>query len=130
MRLIGFLRPHLRGRVWSLVLSCLAIAGTVAIPLLLGAAVDAIEDGATATRCSRCRWRSSARASLRLALAVPRRLISGKVSLGVEYDLRNRLYRHLQSLELGLLRPPADRSADVARDGGPPVRCASSSATG
>ena len=32
---------------------------------------------------------------------MPRRLISGRVSLGVEYDLRNRLYRHLQSLELG-----------------------------
>ena len=30
-----------------------------------------------------------------------RRLISGRVSLGVEYDLRNRMYRHLQSLELG-----------------------------
>ena len=32
---------------------------------------------------------------------MPRRLIAGRVSLGVEYDLRNRLYGHLQSLELG-----------------------------
>jgi len=32
---------------------------------------------------------------------VLRRLVAGKVSLGVEYDLRNRLYRHLQGLELG-----------------------------
>jgi ATP-binding cassette subfamily B protein len=27
--------------------------------------------------------------------------VAGKVSLGVEYDLRNRMYRHLHSLELG-----------------------------
>jgi ATP-binding cassette subfamily B protein len=38
---------------------------------------------------------------LRVALSVPRRLIAGRVSLAVEYDLRNRLYAHLQSLELG-----------------------------
>ena len=101
VRLLGFLRPHLRGVVWSLVLSCLAIAGTVAIPLLLGEVVNAIERAATATRCSRCRWRSSAPASCGSRSPCPRRLISGKVSLGVEYDLRNRLYRHLQSLELG-----------------------------
>ena len=27
--------------------------------------------------------------------------MAGKVSLGVEYDLRNRMYQHLHSLELG-----------------------------
>ena len=37
---------------------------------------------------------------LRLAFSVVRRLVAGKVSLGVEYDLRNRMYEHLQSLEL------------------------------
>ena len=30
-----------------------------------------------------------------------RRVVAGKVSLAVEYDLRKRIYRHLQSLELG-----------------------------
>ena len=30
-----------------------------------------------------------------------RRLVAGRVSLGVEYDLRNRMYGHLQGLELG-----------------------------
>ena len=38
---------------------------------------------------------------LRLAFSVARRLVAGRVSLGVEYDLRNRMYAHLQSLELG-----------------------------
>jgi ABC-type multidrug transport system fused ATPase/permease subunit len=28
-------------------------------------------------------------------------MISGRVSLGIEYDLRNRMYSHLQSLEMG-----------------------------
>ena len=37
---------------------------------------------------------------LRLAFSVVRRLVAGRVSLGVEYDLRNRMYGHLQSLEL------------------------------
>jgi ATP-binding cassette subfamily B protein len=36
----------------------------------------------------------------RLVLSVFRRLVAGRVSLGVELDLRNRLYEHLQRLEL------------------------------
>ena len=36
----------------------------------------------------------------RLAFSVSRRLVAGRVSLGVEYDLRNRMYEHLHSLEL------------------------------
>ena len=38
---------------------------------------------------------------LRLGLTVVRRLIAGKVSVAVEFDLRERLYGHLQALELG-----------------------------
>ena len=38
---------------------------------------------------------------LRLGLTVVRRLIAGKVSLAVEFDLRERIYGHLQALELG-----------------------------
>src|SRR5437763_9297307 len=37
---------------------------------------------------------------LRLALSVGRRLVGGRVSLGVEVDLRKRLYGQLQRLEL------------------------------
>ena len=37
---------------------------------------------------------------VRLALTVARRLVAGRVSLGVEFDLRKRMYAHLQSLEL------------------------------
>jgi ATP-binding cassette subfamily B protein len=37
----------------------------------------------------------------RLVFSVARRLVAGRVSLSVELDLRNRLYAHLQTLELG-----------------------------
>jgi ATP-binding cassette, subfamily B, bacterial len=99
-RLLGFLGPHRRGIVASLVLACVAIFGTVAIPLLIGETVDAIQNG------HRGRLLPLAAAIvgagiLRIALSIPRRLIAGRVSLGVEYDMRNRMYGHLQSLELG-----------------------------
>src|SRR5205807_8505283 len=38
---------------------------------------------------------------VRWALTYWRRMIAGRVSLGIEYDLRALLYRHLQRLELG-----------------------------
>jgi ATP-binding cassette subfamily B protein len=40
-------------------------------------------------------------ALLRLLLSVFRRLVAGRVSLAIEYDLRTLLYAHLQKLELG-----------------------------
>jgi ATP-binding cassette subfamily B protein len=99
-RLLGFLRPYRRGSFLSLGLSCLAVAGTVAIPLLLGAVVNAVDRGDRASLLPLALAVVGA-GVLRLGLSVSRRLISGRVSLGVEYDLRNRMYRHLQGLELG-----------------------------
>jgi ATP-binding cassette subfamily B protein len=99
-RLLGFLRPYRRGSLISLLLSCLAIAGTVAIPLLLGGVVNAVDRGDRGAVLPLALAIVGA-GLLRLGLSISRRLISGRVSLGVEYDLRNRLYRHLQRLELG-----------------------------
>ncbi len=98
--MLDFLRPY-RGAVGaSLALSCTAIAGTIAIPLLFGATVDAIQKGER-SRLLPLALAIVGAGLLRLVLSVPRRVIAGRVSLGVEYDLRNRMYRHLQSLELG-----------------------------
>ena len=99
-RLLGFLRPYKRGVVWSLVLAALAMVCTVAIPWLTGRAVDQISDG------DRDGLRTLALAVvgvalLRLVLSVFRRLVAGRVSLAIEYDLRTLLYAHLQKLELG-----------------------------
>src|SRR3954453_17535848 len=115
-RLLGFLRPYRRGVIASLVLAALAMVCTVAIPWLTGQAVNKI------TAHDHAGLRELALgvvgvAILRLAFSVQRRilaarggpavgertraLVAGRVSLAVEYDLRNLMYAHLQNLELG-----------------------------
>ena len=56
---------------------------------------------------------------MRLGLSVGRRLVAGRVSLAVEYDLRATPLHAPAVARARLLRPPADRPADVARDGRP-----------
>ncbi|MBV8735054.1 MAG: ABC transporter ATP-binding protein, partial [Solirubrobacterales bacterium] len=98
-RLLAFLAPHRKGVAFSFLLASGAMGMTVLIPLLTGKAIDSI--------------RSHDRGALiffvvaivvaglgRLVLSVFRRLVAGRVSLGVELDLRNGLYEHLQRLEL------------------------------
>jgi ATP-binding cassette subfamily B protein len=70
----------------------------VLIPYLVGRTVDEIRDGGANL------WPLAIAVAsagvLRLAFSVTRRVVAGRVSLGVEYDLRNRMYAHLHSLEL------------------------------
>ena len=76
------------------------MAGTAAIPWLIGRAIDAIDAGdRSRTRVAGRRNRRRGPAAPRLLGRAPDRL--RHVSLGVEYDLRNGLYAHLQALELG-----------------------------
>ena len=100
LRLLGFLKPYRSGVIWSFVLASGAIVATVAIPWLTGLAVDQIDNGDKAG-LERAALAIAAVSLVRLAFTVVRRLVAGKVSLGVEYDLRNRVYGHLQGLELG-----------------------------
>jgi len=82
------------------VLASAAMGMTVAIPALVGEAVDAINSQDRPELLPLFLVILGA-GVLRLGLTVSRRLIAGKVSLGVELDLRNVFYRHLQVLELG-----------------------------
>jgi ATP-binding cassette, subfamily B, bacterial len=113
-RLLGFLRPYKRGLAISWILASLAMVMTVLLPGLTGAAVEAIGKGASHALHHQIAQRNEDRETLlALALAILgaallrwgltywRRVIAGHVSLGIEYDLRERLYRHLQGLELG-----------------------------
>src|SRR5919204_3789205 len=100
LRLLGFLRPYRLGVAASLLFAGLAIGGTVAIPWLTGRAVDEIRQGDRHTLVVLGLVILGAGVA-RLVVTVSRRLGAGRVSLGVEYDLRNRLYGHLQALELG-----------------------------
>jgi ABC-type multidrug transport system fused ATPase/permease subunit len=109
-RLLGFLRPYKRGMIVSWTLASLAMVITVALPALTGRAVQIISTGP--------RHHPAAQASARhelttIAVAIAlivllrwgfmywRRMVAGRLSLGVEYDLRKLLYGHLQQLELG-----------------------------
>ncbi len=98
-RLLGFLRPYRRSVVWSFLLAAGAMGSTVLIPYLTGRAIDAIRDH---HRHALVVWAIAIVAAglVRLVLSVFRRLVAGRVSLGVEVDLRNGLYGHLQRLEL------------------------------
>src|SRR5215203_974077 len=97
---MGFLRPY-RAQLWgSLIFAWAAMGMTVLIPWLIGRAVNAIEDGDKPDLLPLALAILGA-AVLRLGLIVVRRVVAGKVSLGVEFDLRQTFYAHLQRLELG-----------------------------
>jgi ABC-type multidrug transport system fused ATPase/permease subunit len=97
-RLLGFLRPYRAGAVWSLVLAALAMVATVAIPWLTGRAIDGLDAGDEGELRLFAALVALA-AVLRVTLSVARRLVAGRVSLAIEFDLRNLVYRHLQRLE-------------------------------
>jgi ABC-type multidrug transport system fused ATPase/permease subunit len=99
-RLLGFLRPYRRTVIASLVFASLAMVMTVLIPWLVGQTVNAIENHDKSQILPYVLAIGGA-GLLRLGLTVIRRLIAGKVSVNVEFDLRERMYSHLQSLELG-----------------------------
>jgi ABC-type multidrug transport system fused ATPase/permease subunit len=113
-RLLGFLGPYKRALSVSWGLASLAMVMTVALPKLTGEAVEAVRKGARAADHHELAARSHDRHTLlvlalvilavvliRWGLTYWRRMIAGRLSLGVEYDLRKLMYGQLQRLELG-----------------------------
>jgi ABC-type multidrug transport system fused ATPase/permease subunit len=113
-RLLGFLRPYKRGLTVSWLLASVAMVMAVALPYLSGRAVDSIKSGHEhAERHEHAARAHDRHTLLLLALAILgsvlvrwgltywRRMVAGRVSLAIEYDLRERIYGHLQRLELG-----------------------------
>jgi ABC-type multidrug transport system fused ATPase/permease subunit len=98
-RLLGFLRPYRRAVGISFVLAALARGAAALIPYLIGRTIDEVRSG------NGHLWPLALAIAgagiVNLAFSASRRLVAGEVSLGVEYDLRNRMYAHLQSLEVG-----------------------------
>ena len=99
-RLFTFLRPYRRANYLSIGLASLAMIVTVAIPWLVGQTVNAI-DHDHRSEVLPLTLAIVGAGLLRLALTASRRVVAGKVSLAVEFDLRSRVYEHLQTLELG-----------------------------
>jgi ABC-type multidrug transport system fused ATPase/permease subunit len=100
LRLLGLLRGYRTASALSVLLAALEMGVAVAIPWLTGLAVDAIARG-DSRDLELLAGAILLAALLRLGLTVPRRLLAGRVSGGVERDLRNLMYAHLQALELG-----------------------------
>ena len=105
-RLLGFLRPYKRGVAVSAALASAAMVMTVLVPYLTGLAVEAIKHGATHGRLHELAARAHDRHTLvvlalvivaavlvRWVLTYVRRMIAGRISLGIEYDLRERSTR-------------------------------------
>jgi ATP-binding cassette, subfamily B, bacterial len=112
-RLLGFLRPYKRGLTASWLLASAAMVMTVLLPHLTGLAVEAIKKGGEHAAHHQLNLRAHDRHTLlvlalvivgsvlaRWALTYTRRMIAGRISLAIEYDLRNLLYGHFQRLEL------------------------------
>ncbi|HSS05413.1 MAG TPA: ABC transporter ATP-binding protein [Solirubrobacterales bacterium] len=97
---MGFLRPYRRQLWGSLAFAWVAMGMTVLIPWLIGRAVNAIESGDKPDLLPLALAIVGA-GILRLGLTAVRRVVAGKVSLAVEFDLRQLFYAHLQRLELG-----------------------------
>jgi len=113
-RLLGFLSPYRRGLAISWGLASLAMVVTVALPELTGRAVQAIKRGSLHAHGHAAAAQGHDRHTLlvlslvilgavlaRWGFMYWRRIVAGRVSLAVEYDLRERMYGHLQRLELG-----------------------------
>jgi ABC-type multidrug transport system fused ATPase/permease subunit len=113
-RLLGFLRPYKAALAVSWGLASVATVMSVLLPYLTGQAVEKIHVGTSAAHRGNAALRAHDRHQLTLlagaivlavlvrwVLTYARRMIAGRVSLGIEYDLRELLYRHLQRLELG-----------------------------
>src|SRR5437588_12197599 len=98
-RLLAFLRPYLVPVAWSFALACGAMGATVLIPYLTGQAINSVS---AHSKHDLVLWSVAfvVAGIARLGLSVARRMVAGRVSLGVELDLRNGLYGHLQRLEL------------------------------
>ncbi len=98
-RLLGFLSPYRGAVALSGALAVAAMGATVLIPYLTGRAIDQVraDDKDELVTLGLI---ILAAGVLRLLLTLARRIVAGRVSLGVEYDLRERLYSHLLGQEL------------------------------
>ena len=101
IRLLGFLRPYKGSLVVSTILAVLSQAAAIAIVLLVGEAIDGIEEQRGTETLAWVVLAILVVGVLKAAFMVGRRLISGKQALGIEKDMRESLYAHLLRLSFG-----------------------------
>src|SRR3954471_22034473 len=97
-RLLGFLAPY-RGEV---MITAVLAAGTQAagllIPYLTGRVIDAAQAGDSRSQIYTYSLLIIAAGAVKGVMMLFRRWLAGRLSLAVEYDLRNRMYGHMQRL--------------------------------
>jgi ABC-type multidrug transport system fused ATPase/permease subunit len=76
------------------------MACSVTLPYLTGRVIDDAVRGGDRGALARLLWLVVAVVVVRMGFGVVRRWVSGQVSLAVEYDLRQRLFAHLQRMPL------------------------------
>jgi ABC-type multidrug transport system fused ATPase/permease subunit len=100
-RLLGFLAPYKASLVVSTILAVLSQAAAIAIVVLVGVAIDGIDERRGTETLA---WVVAAIVVVgiaKAALMVGRRVISGRQALAIEKDMRERLYGHLLRLSFG-----------------------------
>jgi ABC-type multidrug transport system fused ATPase/permease subunit len=95
-RLLGFLRPYR----WQVTVTAIAAVGLMAcsltLPYLTGRVIDDVLEAGDRGALAPLVLAVVAVTLVRVGLAVVRRLLSGRISLGVEYDLRQAMFANLE----------------------------------
>ena len=101
IRLLGFLRPYKGSLIVSTILAVLSQAAAIAIVLLVGEAIEGIEEQRGTETLAWVVAAIMVVGVIKAALMVGRRVISGRQALGIEKDMREGLYGHLLRLSFG-----------------------------
>jgi ABC-type multidrug transport system fused ATPase/permease subunit len=98
VRLLGFLNPYRWSLAFSIVLAVGSMAAALAMPWIIGDAIDnALPQGDRRELALLVAF-IIVLGLAKSAMLAGRRLIAGRQSLGVEFDVRNALYSHLLRL--------------------------------
>ena len=101
-RLLGFLRPYRGQVIASTLLAVGAQAAGLTVPYLTGRVIDTVS---SAAHSDRDLYTFAAlvvvAGAIKGVMMLFRRWLAGRLSLAVEYDLRNAMYAHLQRLSFG-----------------------------
>jgi ABC-type multidrug transport system fused ATPase/permease subunit len=101
-RLLGFLRPYRGQVIGSTLLAVGAQAAGLTVPYLTGRVIDTVGSAAhDDRRLFTFAALVVAAGAIKGVLMLFRRWLAGRLSLAVEYDLRNAMYAHLQRLSFG-----------------------------
>ena len=101
VRLLGFLAPYRGSLLVSTVLAVLSQAAAIAIVVVVGEAIDGIEERRGTGHLFWIVVAIAVMGVVKAALMWGRRIISGRQALGIEKDMREGLYAHLLRLSFG-----------------------------